>query len=93
MFLYTPGNKQIVKTINDFQQSPVNKSKGIKRVATGNFPYKISKDNGIGVGTVTDIHKQSRNNGITDIESRKKIAIILKEEDINVNYYLAPSVN
>jgi hypothetical protein len=93
MFSYTPGSKQIVKTSNGFQHSPVNKSKGIKRVATENFPDKIAKDNDIGVGTVTDIHKQSRNNGITDIESRRKIAIILKEEGIDVNYYLASSVN
>jgi hypothetical protein len=80
MFLCTVCSKQFVKTSNGCRQSPVNKSKVLEEWLHGISRTKISKDNGIGEWTVTDIHKQSRNNGITDFESARKIAIMLKEE-------------
>ena len=92
MFLHTPGNNKLLKRIMVANISQSIKVKVLKEWLQGFIRNKIAKDNGIGAGTVTKIHQQSRNNGIADIESMRKIAIMLKEEGIDLNYF-ASSVN
>ncbi len=48
---------------------------------------KIVRDNGIGVGTVTDIHQQARNKDIPDIDLLRKLALMLKKENLDVNHF------
>jgi len=43
---------------------------------------KIAENNGIGAGTVTDIHQQARNKDIPDIDLMRELALMLKKDKV-----------
>ena len=47
----------------------------------------IARDNGIGEGTVTGIIQQARNNDIPDIDLLRKLALMLKNEGLDVSHF------
>ena len=53
----------------------------------GTTRIKIARDNDISVGTVTDIHQQASNKDIPDIDLLRKLALMLKKEDLDVNHF------
>ena len=53
----------------------------------GNTRAKIARDNGISVGTVTDIHQQARNNDIPDIDLMRALASKLNKESLDLNHF------
>ena len=59
---------------------PSIKIKVIREWLQGTSRNKIARDNGIGAGTVTDIHQQARNSDIPDIDLMRELALMLKKE-------------
>ena len=49
--------------------------------------FQIARNNGIGAGTVTGILQQARNNDIPDIDLMRKLALMLKKEDLDVYHF------
>jgi hypothetical protein len=56
-------------------------------VASGNPRNKIAENNGIGAGTVTAIHQQTRNKEIPDLDLLRETALMLKKEGLDVNHF------
>jgi hypothetical protein len=48
---------------------------------------EIANNNGIGAGTVTDIHQRARNNDVPDIVLLRELAIKLKKENLDLSYF------
>jgi transcriptional regulator with XRE-family HTH domain len=48
---------------------------------------KIANSNGIGAGTVTNIHQQVRNNDVPDTDLLRELAIKLKKENLDLSYF------
>jgi hypothetical protein len=66
---------------------PSIKIKVIREWLQGTSRNKIARDNGIGAGTVTDIHQQARNSDIPDIDLMRELALMLKKEDLDVKHF------
>jgi hypothetical protein len=67
--------------------SPSIKIKVLNEWLQGTPRLQIAKNNGIGTGTVTGIVQQARNNHIPDIDLMRKLALMLKEEGLDVNHF------
>jgi hypothetical protein len=67
--------------------SPSIKIKVLDEWLQGTPRIQIAKSNGIGAGTVTGIVQQARNNHIPDIDLMRKLALMLKEEGLDVNHF------
>jgi hypothetical protein len=59
----------------------------IREWLQGTSRNKIARDNGIGAGTVTDIHQQARNSDIPDIDLMRELALMSKKEDLDVKHF------
>jgi hypothetical protein len=66
---------------------PSIKTKVISEWLQGTSRTKIARNNGIGAGTVTDIHQQARNSDIPDIDLMSELALMLKKEGLDVNHF------
>jgi hypothetical protein len=62
------------------------KVKVIKEWIQGLSRDKIGQNNGIGAGTVTSIIQQAKTN-ITDIDLMRELALEIKKEDLDLNYF------
>ena len=67
--------------------SPSIKIKVLNEWLKGLPRNKIAENNGIGAGTVTDIHQQARNNDIPDIDLMRALALMLKKENLDLNFF------
>ena len=66
---------------------PSIKTKVLNEWLEGFTRNKIAENNGIGAGTVTGILQQARNNDIPDIDLMRKLALMLKKEDLDVYHF------
>jgi hypothetical protein len=62
------------------------KVKVIKEWIQGLYRDKIGQNNGIGTGTVTSIIQQTKTN-ITDIDLMRALALEIKKEKLEINYF------